>query len=149
MAILKILKKSVAFGSQPNASTFPELVDVLIWMRFVIAFIYGIQLSRKTELGAVGLLYGLNAVAFVPIMYTILLKANMDSYVGNIMFAGVPNALALLLLMWIYCYTLNNGSEEAALAKMIDVMQNLTTEAVEIETVRDGGQDTAAPGSEF
>jgi hypothetical protein len=44
---------------------------------------------------------------------------------------------------------LNNGSEEAALAKMIDVMQNLTTEGVKIETVPDGGKDTAPPGSEF
>ena len=154
MAILKILKKAVAFGSQPTASTFPELVDVVIWMRFVIAVIYGIHLSRKPELGAVGMLYGLNAVAFVPVLYTILLKANMDSYDGNIFIAGVPQALTVMLLVWIYFYTLNNEKEEAAVAKIIDIMQNVTTKGVETESASDDGgqaaaEDAAVPASEF
>lgn len=49
----------------------------------------------------------------------------MDSY-DNMIFAGVPNALGLLLLVWIYCYTADNESEEAALANMINVMQTVT-----------------------
>jgi len=76
------------------------------------------------------MLYGLNVVAFVPIMYTKLLGADLDSY-DNIIFAGVPNALALLLLVWIYCYSLDNASEEATLAEMINVMRTVTAEGAE------------------
>jgi hypothetical protein len=124
MTFLTTLKKLFAFGSKPNATTFPELLNVVIWMRCILAIFYGIHLSRGS-VGGLGMLYGLNVIAFCPVMYTILLGADMDSY-DNMIFAGVPNALGLLLLVWIYCYTADNESEEAALANMINVMQTVT-----------------------
>lgn len=129
MTFLGTLKKLVAIGSKPNASTFPELLNVVVWMRCIMAVVYGIHLSKST-VGGVGMLYGLNAVAFVPMMYAFLLGADVNSY-DNLIFAGVPNALALLLLVWIYFFTLDNASEEAAIANMISVMQTDTTWADE------------------
>lgn len=131
MTLTQTLKKLFAFGSKPNASTFPELQNVVVWMRCLMAIAYGVYLSRGTA-GGVGMLYGLNVIAFVPVMYTILLGADADSY-DNLTFAGVPNALALMLLAWIYCYTLDNASEEEALANMIHVMRTMTTVSEEVD----------------
>jgi hypothetical protein len=138
MTVAGTLKKLVSFGSKPNASTFPELVNVIVWMRCLLAIGYGIHLSRGT-VGGLGMLYGLNVVSFLPLLYTILLGADLDSY-DNIIFAGVPNSLALMLLVWIYCYTLENADEEAALTNMIEVMRTVTTVGQE-----DGGAETDVP----
>ena len=150
MTIASTLRTSFSFGSKPNASTFPELVNVIVWMRCLLAIGYGIYLSRGT-VGSLGMLYGLNVVAFVPMIYIILLLgADLDSY-DNLMFVGLPNSLALLLLVWIYCYTLENAEEEVALAKIIDVMWTVATggeEEAEVESAALDGPKVDA-SSEF
>ena len=63
------LKKFFAMGSGPTLETFPELVDIVVWSRFVLAIIYGGMLARGNQSGAKVLLFALNFVAFMPMLY--------------------------------------------------------------------------------
>lgn len=64
-----ILQKFFALNSKPTKETFPELPNMVIWMRFVLAACYGFWLGAGTQRGGVGILFGLNFVTFVPILY--------------------------------------------------------------------------------
>jgi hypothetical protein len=108
---LKIFTKLVSLGSRPTPETFRELPDCMIWMRFVMAVSYSVFFfwHKETEnaRGAVPLLMALNVVAFVPLLYCKLaLLVDTDAYDGKLIFDGLANAMALVLLMWIYFYTL-------------------------------------------
>jgi hypothetical protein len=117
----EILKKCTALASKPNAETFPELVDCIVWLRFGLAIAYGLYLGPK--IGAIKLLFGLNVVTFVPIMYCqLLLLADMDSY-QSLHFAGVPNALGMLLLVWVFACTLHYTEDEMKLAAALVLQQ--------------------------
>ena len=97
------LKKFVSINSKPNQDTFPELPDVIVWFRFALALLYGsfLGLSNHSK-GAAGILFGLNFISFIPVLYcNFILGADSDSYGSKLYFSGVLNSLALMLLIWI------------------------------------------------
>jgi hypothetical protein len=112
-----ILKKFTAIGSKPTPDSFPELVDCMIWLRFGIALAFGLYLGSITMTGGVYCIFGLNLITFIPIFYCqFLLVADMDAYKSSLYFAGVPNAFALFLLIWILCFTWQYSDEETKVA---------------------------------
>ena len=64
-----VLYKFFALNSKPNAKTFPELPTVILWVRFILATGYGTWLGMSSQKGAAGVMFGLNFIAFVPILY--------------------------------------------------------------------------------
>ena len=122
-----VLGKFLSPGSKPTAESFPELPDCITWMRFFLAINYGIYMGLTevtNERGAVPLLMGLNFVAFAPMLYaSVLLQADNESYAGKLLFVGLPNAMSLVVLIWIYYYTLIHEEEEASLTRMLEVVK--------------------------
>ena len=138
---MKTFGKFISFGSRPTATTFPELPDCLIWLRFVLAVSYGIFYLGPTAMdntrGATPLIMALNFISFAPMVYCmIILQADNDSFGGKLLFAGLPNAMALVLLIWIYFFTLNHEDEEQKLKSLL----------VEIVTNVGGGGEINAAG---
>lgn len=116
-----ILRKFATIGSKPTFDSFPELEDCIIWLRFVLAVSYGIYLGPNS--GALGCIYGLNIITFIPILYCqVLLLADMDSY-KNLHFVGLPNALAMMMLTWIFGFTRHYSAEELKLASAVVIQQ--------------------------
>eukprot|EP00540_Astrosyne_radiata_P018963 CAMPEP_0116867914 /NCGR_PEP_ID=MMETSP0418-20121206/26888_1 /TAXON_ID=1158023 /ORGANISM="Astrosyne radiata, Strain 13vi08-1A" /LENGTH=155 /DNA_ID=CAMNT_0004503791 /DNA_START=75 /DNA_END=542 /DNA_ORIENTATION=- len=106
----------------PNVDTFPELPDAVIWFRFVLAIVYGLHLGLSATRGAANLIFGLNVITFIPILYCqLILAADTDSY-RHLTFAGVSNSLALLLLIWMYFYSVSHANEEAQLSAALSAM---------------------------
>ena len=115
--IIHCIKKSAALASQPTEETFPELPEVLIWIRFALATVYGAFLGHKGIRGGIMVMQTLNLVVFVPVLYCRLyLGCPPGAFSTQIIFSGTPNALALALLIWIYCFTAQHADEEAKLA---------------------------------
>jgi hypothetical protein len=108
------------FQSKPDATTLPELPTITIWIRFVLATMFGISLGLRNETrGFFGIAYGLNIIAFAPMMWlTTWLNADIYSY-KSLKFAGVPNGFALMLLIWITLFTMNHQEEEESLAMVV------------------------------
>lgn len=124
MAMKDVLKKLVAFGSKPTPATFPQLLDIVIWLRALLAIGYAFRLRGSS--GGAGVIFGLNVISFFPWMYcSVALGVDTDSY-DNLLFAGIPNCLALMLLIWIYFYTIDNVEAESKLTAMINVLQAVT-----------------------
>ncbi len=60
-------------------------------------------------------MFGLNVIAFLPILYmNFYLTAETDTYKA-LNFAGVPNGLALMLLTWVIFFTMMNEEVELEL----------------------------------
>lgn len=56
---------------------------------------------------------GVNLITFLPFIYcSTYLGANIDSYGSKILLSGTFNAMAFLLLIWIYFYTSEHEAEE-------------------------------------
>ncbi|KAL3786141.1 hypothetical protein HJC23_010715 [Cyclotella cryptica] len=117
---MSLLNKCKAYRSQPNATTFPELPTVTTWMRFLLGGLYGISLGLRTDTrGLIGALFGLNVITFLPMFwFNSYLDANIDSY-KSLNFAGVANAFAFMMLVWILIFTWEHGEEEISLGKVI------------------------------
>jgi hypothetical protein len=112
-----VIEKFFAVNSKPTFETFPELPDAVVWMRFVLALLYGGWLGLGTQRGGAGVIFGLNFIAFVPILYcNTFLGADGDSYGTKIYVSGVANSLGLMLLIWIYFHTLEHEGDEKMLA---------------------------------
>mmetsp|Transcript_1891 Transcript_1891/g.1792 ORF Transcript_1891/g.1792 Transcript_1891/m.1792 type:complete len:157 (-) Transcript_1891:82-552(-) len=128
--------KVFKLNSQPNAITFPTLPDVIVYFRMIIALGYGISLGHRGQVGGVGIMFGINCITFIPIMYlNFILNANVDSYT-SINFVGLPNAIALMLLIWIFMFTLEHEEDELALVSAlvnITVMGNNESAPIVIE----------------
>ena len=140
-----MLGKFLSFGSKPNAENFKELPDCLVWMRFVLAISYGVfylgASSVENKQGATPLLMALNFVSFGPMIYCMLiLQADNESYGGKLFFAGLPNAMALVLLIWIYYYTLNHEEEEQKLAGLLSDLASKAAASVEDALGGEGGE---------
>ena len=119
--VREILHKFASIGSKPTPESFPELIDCVIWLRFLLAVSYGLYLG--STVGAVHVLFGLNLVTFLPILYCqLILVADMDAF-KSIHFAGVPNALALLILMWTLGFTRHFSEQELKLAASVVLQQ--------------------------
>ena len=139
-----VLKKACKFASKPDASTFPELITVVTWLRLIIGAIYGVSLGIRNEnRGLVGLTLGLNVIAFAPMLYfNGYLMANIDSY-KNLRFVGVVNGLAIMLLIWITFFTWAHSEEEIS-------MQQVLSDAM-ISSSEDAGstEETSVGTDEF
>ena len=149
MSVKEYLRKLVAFGSKPNATTFPELPDVAVWLRSFLAIAYAWHLRGKT--GGAGFLLGVNLITFLPFIYfSTFLGVDADSY-ENLTFAGVPNCLALFLLVWIYFYTLDNENDEAKMVGMLNILRTVTAEDSSgvAESIMQDAPDAGETGSEF
>jgi hypothetical protein len=121
------MQKFLAPNSKPNKDTFPELPDVVIWFRFILAVSYGTWLGLGTEQGGSAVLMALNFVTFVPILYcSTFLGADNESYGTKIFFGGVANSMALLMLIWIYFYTMRHEEDEAKISEAIISLLNIT-----------------------
>lgn len=111
-----LLSKFFSIGSKPTADTFPELPHVLLWFRALLGTLFGLYMGLSGRQGAVGFVFGVNIVAFIPMAYCqIMLVADIDSYKHSLQFSGVLNALALALLIWIYCNTWTHAETEATM----------------------------------
>eukprot|EP00559_Dactyliosolen_fragilissimus_P002550 CAMPEP_0184866996 /NCGR_PEP_ID=MMETSP0580-20130426/24631_1 /TAXON_ID=1118495 /ORGANISM="Dactyliosolen fragilissimus" /LENGTH=146 /DNA_ID=CAMNT_0027366979 /DNA_START=58 /DNA_END=498 /DNA_ORIENTATION=- len=116
-------KKFTASNSRPTAVTYPDLPDDITWFRLVLGIIYGItlgcrEISGENMKGSVGVLFGLNVIIFIPVLYlNFFLNANTDTY-KNLNFAGVSNSLALLLLIWTIVFTYLHENELQQLSDM-------------------------------
>lgn len=101
-----------------------------------IGLAYGVSLGYRessddqTLKGTIGLIFGLNVIAFLPIIYlNLYLNANIESYKG-MNFVGVQNALALMMLVWIIFFTMIHEEEEIAFNALIQtVVKNVVNEA--------------------
>jgi len=80
--------------------------------------VYGVSLGLRNETrGLSGVLFGLNLITFMPMFwFNSYLDANIESY-KSINFVGVPNAFALMLLIWITLFTMEHGETESSLQK--------------------------------
>ena len=109
-------------GWKPTPETFPELPDIVLWMRFAFALCFGIYLGvTNNERGGVNLLYALNLVTFVPTIYTsFYLGARLEDFGNKLIFGGAFQGLALVLLIWIYFYTQQHEADEAAFASVLN-----------------------------
>ncbi len=125
-----VLQKALAVNSQPTEQTFPELPHVIIWMRFVIAVVYGTVLGIRNVRGSIMILNTVNLITFIPYMYCrFYLNVTMDSYSHQPLFyVGLLPAVALALLIWIYFFTLHHEMEIELLAKFI--LSNATTTSI-------------------
>ena len=114
--VKEIMKKFFSPNSKPTLDSFPELVDCIVWLRFVLAVFFGIYAgTQSNEKGTSGanILVGLNFIAFPPIVYCqSFLAADAESYGSKLYFSGIVQGLALAVVIWIYMYTESHAQEE-------------------------------------
>ena len=95
------LKKFITFGSAPTKDTFPDLPNYVTWLRLLVALLYGIYIGVSNQYGGLGVFLGISMITFIPLSYIdIYLKGKTSTY-EKLTFAGVPNALAFLTLVWV------------------------------------------------
>ena len=63
------------------------------------------------------------------------LSADMESYGGKLLWSGTINSLALIMLIWVYFYTLSHEEEEKMLASALT--QVFTSSMTATDTVAD------------
>lgn len=128
----------LSFHSKPDATTVPELPIITTWIRFIIGALYGISLGVRNETnGLTGVLFGLNVITFVPMVwFNSYLDANIESYKA-LNFVGVPNAFALMLLIWIAIFTMQHEEAESSLGKIISELS-----VSDATTITPGGEET-------
>ncbi len=118
-----ILKKFLSPNSKPTYESFPELVDCVIWIRFVLAVCFGIYAGTQGRVGGGNILVALNLIAFPPIVYCqSFLSADPESYGIKLLFSGLVQALALAVVIWTYFYTAAHEQEEAAFAAAFAIL---------------------------
>lgn len=115
-------KKFTACNSSPSALTYPQLPDSIIYLRIFLGIAYGTSLGYRENstsvalTGAVGIVFGINVVVFIPILYLqFYLNAKIDSYKKSLNFVGVVNGLAAMLLVWVTLFTALHEMELEAL----------------------------------
>ena len=114
------MKKFLTPNSKPTMETFPELVDCIVWLRFVLAVFFGVWIGKQGG-GGSSILAILNFITFPPIFYCrTFLAADADSYGSKLYFSGVVQGLALATLIWVYFFTDSHTQDEAALASVLD-----------------------------
>ena len=57
--------KFFAINSKPTSATFPELPDMIMWLRMGLGLAYGLSLGMRDSVGGVGIIFGLNVIIFV------------------------------------------------------------------------------------
>jgi hypothetical protein len=119
-----IFKKLIIPNSKPNEESFPELPNVIFWLRAFLAIALGLYLGVHQITGAAVLMHVLNALCFVPVIYTHLylgVKTDGDQFGGiwKMIWSGMAPAMALCLLVWIYMLTATQEREIELLNKML------------------------------
>jgi protein-S-isoprenylcysteine O-methyltransferase Ste14 len=136
-----ILKKTFSLGSQPTENTFPELLDVLVWLRFLIAICCGAWIGLGGKTGFIYVIQSLNFITFIPVMYCrFFLNTPSEAYGGStkILFSGTANALGFFVLIWIYFFTLQHEAEEAKLTALLVVQEEITN--TPLSPINEGGE---------
>jgi hypothetical protein len=118
-----IFIKAMDINSKPTPETFPELPQVIFWMRFMISILYGTIIGIRNLRGTLMLLNAINIIMFIPFAYCRLyLGINVDSYnhtSSSLSMAGLLPAIALFLLIWIYFFTKHHEVEIEIISKYI------------------------------
>ena len=116
--VKEIMKKFFSPNSKPTMETFPELIDCIVWLRFALAVFFGLWIGNESQnRGGANIMFGLNFIAFLPILYCqTFLGADQDSYGSKLFFSGIVQGLALAMLIWIYFYTESHAEDEAVFA---------------------------------
>lgn len=111
------LKKFLSFNSKPTSTTYPTLPENITYLRLFLGFTYGLSLALRENLsqtlnGSAGLLFGLNVITFIPIVYmNYYLNVETETYNG-VNFVGVTNAMAFMVLVWVLFFTMLHEEEE-------------------------------------
>ena len=142
-----IWAKLTSYQSKPTEETFPELPDVLIWVRILLGVLYGISLGLRNQVGWVGILFALNVTTMLPTVYvSAFLGADPEKFKQGLTFVGVPNAMATCLLVWIVVFTHQHEEEESAFARaVVQKVADAVTSAGEETT--DGSEADGAASS--
>mmetsp|Transcript_16334 Transcript_16334/g.19960 ORF Transcript_16334/g.19960 Transcript_16334/m.19960 type:complete len:156 (+) Transcript_16334:160-627(+) len=126
-------KKFTAFNSSPTASSYPDLPQSITYLRLFLGLAYGISLGFRENIpgthlnGSIGIIFGLNVVTFLPILYmSFYLNVDTDTYKG-LNFAGTFNGMAVMTLVWVIFFTMLHEEEEKIL---IDNLLNFTDDFV-------------------
>jgi hypothetical protein len=69
------------------------------------------------------------------------LNADTQSYGGKIVFSGVANAMALLLLLWMYFYSLEHEGEEGKIQSAIAALLSVAASGSSGEDAADSGAE--------
>ena len=118
--IEKALRKSLLFNSKPTYEDFPELIDICIWIRCILACMYGHYLGTHNIRSAVQLVQCLNFITFLPVVYAgVYLQIDKESYGNKVLFAGVVNAMAMAVLVWILFFTMEHAAEESIMKDLM------------------------------
>ena len=143
-----IMKKFLSPNSKPTYETFPELVDCVIWLRFVLAVVFGFYAGSQGRVGGANILVALNLIAFPPVVYCqSFLSADQESYGIKLLFSGLFQALAVAVVIWTYCYTAAHEKEDAAFAAAFG---NILAAAGAGDAIaEDGGASVIPEDSEF
>ena len=89
-------------------------------------------------------MFAFNTVCFVPLAYTITyLRVDQESYGASLLFTGVPQGMALIILIWIYMYTSTHEEDEMAFANALLGSAGGGTES----TVTGDEMDASSPGA--
>jgi uncharacterized protein YybS (DUF2232 family) len=147
-----LLEKFLTPNSKPTMETFPELPDCIIWMRFIMALCYAtwLVISPSRLLGGANILMGINFVTFIPVLYCqTYLGADQTSFGTSLVFGGVLQSAAVIILIWIYFYSESHFEDVAIFAS---AMSKVMSKHIPDEYDPSGGGDTmdttsAAPPS--
>jgi hypothetical protein len=83
---------------------------------------------EKNSRGGANLMFALNVITFVPILYTTTyLGANQEAFGTKLLFGGVVQGFALSMLIWIYFFTEFHADDEAA---FVSVFSNLMMNSI-------------------
>ena len=135
-----IFAKLTDYQSKPTEEMFPELPDILIWIRIVLGVLYGVSLGLRNQVEWVGILFALNVTTMLPTVYvSAFLGATEDNFKQGLTFVGVPNAMATCLLVWIMVFTHQHEEEESAFARAI--VQKVVDAATAAASDGEGGSD--------
>jgi len=142
--------KLTAYQSKPTEETFPELPDILIWLRIVLGVFYGISLGLRNQVGWVGILFALNVTTMLPTVYvSAFLGADPDKFKQGLTFVGVPNAMATCLLVWIIVFTHQHEEEESAFARaVVQKVADVVTAATAGGEGGEGNEESTAGGGD-
>mmetsp|Transcript_7823 Transcript_7823/g.19508 ORF Transcript_7823/g.19508 Transcript_7823/m.19508 type:complete len:191 (+) Transcript_7823:135-707(+) len=146
-----VVEKLLTPNLQPKFEELPELVDYIYYIRGALAALYGIwiQYGRSENLPAqTYLMFAFNTVCFVPLAYTITyLRVDQESYGASLLFTGVPQGMALIMLIWIYMYTQSHETDEMAFANALLGSVGGGTDNVIGDETDDGSSSSSSSGA--